>query len=507
MAALCSRSRTSRSTSRPRTAWCKAVDGISYTVDRGETFGIVGESGSGKSVSSLTVMGLTRARNARITRHRALRRQGPARRVRGRPAQDPRQRHRDDLPGPAVLAAPLLQGRDADRRGRARAPRRLEGAGLGPRGRDALAGRHPGAAQARRRLPARVLGRHAPARDDRDGAGQRPEAADRRRADDRARRDRPGADPRADRDAAERVRHRGRRHHPRPRRRRRDGRRDRGHVRRPDRREGRHGHDLRGARAPLHVGAAVLDPAAGLAARRGARADLRPPAVADQPAGRLLVPPALPVRARGAQARSTRSSSRCPGSPSHEVACLLAPETRRKLWSELQQGIKPDDGAPGRDGRRRPYERRSERGHLRPRRAGRDADGGPRPLQALPDPRRLLPPPGRRGQGRRRRLLRRHARRDARARGRVRLRQVDHRAAAAAPAGPDRRLDQVRRPRDREHQGRRAEGAAPRDADDLPGPVLVAEPAQDGRHDHLRPVRHPRHQADQGRAQDRPSRS
>ena len=166
----------------------------------------------------------------------------------------------------------------------------------------------------RRRAPARAISasslrRHAPARDDRDRACMQSQAHHRGRADHRARRHHPGADPRTDEGAVAPTRHRAGRHHAQSR--------HRGALRRPRERDVCGAHHRAGlgrqrvprAGAPLRDRPDALDPAARSAARRQARDHRGPAARSAHAAGGLPFCAALPLPA------STPARSRTCGSP------------------------------------------------------------------------------------------------------------------------------------------------------------------------------------------------
>ena len=126
----------------------------------------------------------------------------------------------------------------------------------------------------------------------------------------------------------------------------------------------------------------------------------------------------------------------------------------------------------------------------------RAAHRGRAPDQALPGRLGRVHTPGRRGARGRGRDAQRAPRRDARHRRRVGLRQVDDGTAHAQAARADGGHDPLRWPRHHASQPARHAPHPARDADDLPGPLLVAESAPDGGPDHRAAVLDPQ---DRGR--------
>ena len=178
----------------------EAVKGVSAsTSPRTRTVALVGESGSGKSVTAMSILNLlpdNAERQGRILWQGRDLLQATLPELQALRGKEIACVFQD----PMTLAEPGVHGR------RSSWPSRWSSTWAWPRARrwqraEALLA-EVGIPEPKRRLdslPARDVGRPAAARDDRDGAGLRAQAADRRRADDRAGRDDPAPDPRADR--------------------------------------------------------------------------------------------------------------------------------------------------------------------------------------------------------------------------------------------------------------------------------------------------------------------
>ena len=108
----------------------KAVDGVSFSLRRGEVLGLVGESGCGKSLTALSLMRLLPKGGARTIKGEVLLDgENILERTPGGDARDPRPPHLDGAAGPADLAqSGVLDRRPAARgdpapQARRRAPR------------------------------------------------------------------------------------------------------------------------------------------------------------------------------------------------------------------------------------------------------------------------------------------------------------------------------------------------------------------------------------------------
>jgi dipeptide transport system ATP-binding protein len=267
-----------------------AVDGVSLTLEEGEVLGIVGESGSGKSVTMMALMGLVgfpgrvRADHMRFAGKDLLGISDKARRALvGKEVamifQEPTTSLNPCFTIGFQLMETLRLHLNLDKRDREETRDRAAGAG-----------RHSRRVVAPRKLPAPALGRHEPARDDRDGHRLQPAPADRRRADHRARRHHPGADPRPAARPAEGARHGAGAHHAQHGRGERDGAAHRRDVCGPGDGAPARRPALRVAAAPVHRGLLAALPERAAPEGRLATISGVVPGVHDRPVG-------LPVRA------------------------------------------------------------------------------------------------------------------------------------------------------------------------------------------------------------------
>ncbi len=215
----------------------RAVDGVDFTIEKGEALGVVGESGSGKSVTALSIMRLIDA-PGRVEPSSSILFEGrdlatldedEMRKVRGNEISMIFQEPMTSLNpvftvGDQISEAVRLHQNVGKSEADERAVEMMRLVGIPSPEKRVGDYPHQMSGGMRQRV---MIGM---------ALSCNPEAADRRRADDCSRRHRAGADPRADERAAREARDGDPPDHARPRGRRRDGGRGRRHVRRQDRR-------------------------------------------------------------------------------------------------------------------------------------------------------------------------------------------------------------------------------------------------------------------------------
>ena len=191
----------------------KAVNGVSFFLDKGKVLGIVGESGSGKSVTAYSIMQILASTGKIVSGSIKLDGQelvgageDVMKHVRGNKVSIIFQDPMTSLNPTYTIGHQLMEAitLHTDRNRKQAWDRAVEMLRL-------VNVNEP--EKRMKQYPYRVLRRHAPARHDRHGAGLRARYPDRRRAHHRARRHHPGADPGPHEVPAEGARHGDHPHH------------------------------------------------------------------------------------------------------------------------------------------------------------------------------------------------------------------------------------------------------------------------------------------------------